>query len=468
MANSTFRFELFLPRINKTGKAPIRLIYQISGVRKFIPTGQKVFPENWDKKNQRAVYLDKRTAKRLLPNTDFALLPLSNEVNDINNKLNSVIDDIKAIEKRFELDKITYSPDMVINAYNESKTPETKKDQSKTIVYEYIDRFIEEQSTTLTKGSLTVYRSLKKHLVDFHKKTKMPIRFDNMDLTFFKSFQNFLIKEPVYGIRHGKEMLLASGLKNTTVAKQLTTLKTLLRYAERTGIATNNKYRDFTVKREALPVIALTQSEFSKMFFFDFSDYTKQVEGSGIIDEKISYQTLEKVRDIFCFACVTGLRFSDLSELNWSNIKNNAIDITVVKTKQKLHIPLNEYALSILGRYRDKATPLPRMTNQRLNVYLKVLGKFAGIDENVEIVRFKGATRVVENYPKYELIGAHTGRKTFCTLSLEKGMSAEQVMAISGHKDYKSFKRYVNVTNEIKKQAIVKAWEMPKVLSIAK
>ncbi|WP_162923641.1 hypothetical protein [Arachidicoccus soli] len=47
-------------------------------------------------------------------------------------------------------------------------------------------------------------------------------------------------------------------------------------------------------------------------------------------------------------------------------------------------------------------------------------------------------------------------------------MSAEQVMAISGHKDYKSFKRYINITNEMKKQAITKAWTMPKVLSISK
>ncbi len=47
-------------------------------------------------------------------------------------------------------------------------------------------------------------------------------------------------------------------------------------------------------------------------------------------------------------------------------------------------------------------------------------------------------------------------------------MSAEQVMAISGHTDYNSFKRYVHVTDEHKKQAILTAWAMPKVLSIVK
>ena len=52
----------------------------------------------------------------------------------------------------------------------------------------------------------------------------------------------------------------------------------------------------------------------------------------------------------------------------------------------------------------------------------------------------------------------HSGRKTFATLSLEAGMSAEHVMKIGGWKDYKSFKRYINVTDEAVKGAMEHAW----------
>jgi hypothetical protein len=38
-------------------------------------------------------------------------------------------------------------------------------------------------------------------------------------------------------------------------------------------------------------------------------------------------------------------------------------------------------------------------------------------------------------------------------------MSSEEVMSISGHSDYKSFKRYVKVTEQRKKVVMVKAWE---------
>ena len=98
------------------------------------------------------------------------------------------------------------------------------------------------------------------------------------------------------------------------------------------------------------------------------------------------------------------------------------------------------------------------MTNQRLNIYLKELCEIAGINEAIEIVRYRGVKREAITYKKYEKIGVHCGRKTFATLSLEKGMSAQQVMAIGGWEDYKSFARYVNVTNKLKAVAMTKAW----------
>jgi hypothetical protein len=57
-----------------------------------------------------------------------------------------------------------------------------------------------------------------------------------------------------------------------------------------------------------------------------------------------------------------------------------------------------------------------------------------------EIARNYGAKTKSFLQPRYELIAMHCGRKTFATLSLQKGMSAEQVMKIGGWKSYTSFK----------------------------
>ena len=42
-------------------------------------------------------------------------------------------------------------------------------------------------------------------------------------------------------------------------------------------------------------------------------------------------------------------------------------------------------------------------------------------------------------------------------------MSAQEIMKITGHTDYKSFQRYEYITNDRKKLVMVKAWgEIPK------
>ena len=107
------------------------------------------------------------------------------------------------------------------------------------------------------------------------------------------------------------------------------------------------------------------------------------------------------------------------------------------------------------------ATPLPMISNQKFNKYLKELCKLAEINDPIEIIRYKGATKQSTIYPKYEVISAHTGRKTFATLSLEKGIPAETVMKITGHADYKSFQRYVKVTEERKRNEMQRAWGAP-------
>ncbi len=172
-----------------------------------------------------------------------------------------------------------------------------------------------------------------------------------------------------------------------------------------------------------MEVISLTNEEFEALYYLDLS----------------ANKRLAQVRDVFCFACSTGLRYSDLNQLKREHIKHDEIRITVKKTKEPLSVPLTPYSKNILAKYEAMHRPLPVISNQRLNDYVKELCSMAGISEQVEIVRFRGTKREAITYKKYELIGVHTGRKTFATLSLERGMSAEEVMTITGHQGLPKF-----------------------------
>lgn len=434
---STIRFVLRSDKIQKSGLAPIEMVYQISGQRKYYNTGQKVKPANWSPDTQESIYLDRKTAKKLTPPIDHDLLLTEKDTETVNGKLDDLKKLIGTIEQRFELDKVVYSAEMIIDKLKDSKTIATKKTAPSKILYDFIDKYIEDHKTSREPGSLSVYKSMKAHLQAYEQQTKNKIAFDKIDYSFFQSFQNFLIGRKI--IVAGKSVPM---LNNTTIAKQLSTIKTFLNYAKKQGITITDKYKDFTIKKENLEVIALTNEEFETLFYLDLTNNKK----------------LSQVRDIFCFACSTGLRYSDLYQLKRENIKADEIRITVKKTKEPLSIPLTPYSKAILAKYEAQLQPLPMISNQKLNDYVKELCQLAGITEEVEIVRFRGIKREAITYPKYNLIGVHTGRKTFATLSLEKGMSAEEVMAITGHRDYKSFQRYVKVTEQRKKTVMLKAW----------
>jgi integrase len=434
----TIRFNLRVDKILKDGKAPIELIYSISQQRKYYNTGLKIFEPYWNTKTQYANYFGTRDAKKLLPNVSTNDLLTEIEINDINASLSKIVADIDNIEKSFKISGTLFTSQLVIEALKEKIGKTTKKEEPNNFLFDFMDKYIQDHLTLREKGSLSVYRSVKKHLLAYQTATKHKVTFETIDYNFFNKLNIFLINRT----KTDKAGNVSSMLNNTTIAKALSTLKTFLGYARKQGIKVNDSYKDYSIKKEKLEVIALDQTELNALISFDLN-HSKR---------------LDRVRDIFVFSCASGLRYSDVALLKREHIKENVINLVIKKTKTELSIPLNSITQTILNKYEAEHKILPIVSNQELNRCLKELCKMVGIDSPIEIVRFYGAKREVITYPKYELIHFHTARKTFCTLSLEKGMSAEVVMKISGHQTYNSFKRYINITKKVTKVEMAKHW----------
>lgn len=439
----TIRLEIRKNVSGKSGKNPISLIYSISGIRKRYALNKLIYSDYWNEKEQRAKYIPQRDARKLLPHLSVNDLLTETEINEINNFIDKTRLTIQGIENKFEVLKKPFSSQMVIDELKrfDAVNVITKKDEVKGLVFDFIDQYIIENEATREKGSLSVYKSVKNHFKAYQDETGHKVAFETIDYAFFQKFQSFLIHRTKTNLAGETSPML----NNTTIAKALSTLKTFLSYARKRGIKVNDSYRDFSIKKEKLEVIALTQDEFDTLLNLDLSENKR----------------LDKTRDIFCFACATGLRYSDVAQLKREHIADDQIKMTIKKTKTELTIPLNVISASILDKYKELHKPLPLISNQNLNYYIKELCKLADIDQQIEIVRFYGKKRIVNTYSKYDLIHFHTARKTFVTLSLEKGMSAEEVMTISGHEDYKSFTRYVKVTENRKKVVMLKAWGKP-------
>lgn len=448
----TIRLVIRTDKPRKSGKCPIELIYSIEGQRRYLNTGINLFTENWNKASQSAIFFKTKDHRYLT----------KDEIIDVNRDFSRLKDGISDVEKIISVNGGILSSEIVVANFKASQKQTTKKEDPSNLIYDFIDRYIEQNAPSRAKGSLGVYKTLKSHLKNYEHYKKKKIRFSDIDYSFFQSLNNFLIG---YTTPKGRT------LNNITIAKQLSTLKTFLTYAKQNGVKVPDGYKDYTIKRQKLEVIAFTENEFSTLFNLDLSDHSQMFTSNALRDQDgrpsmISYKVLDKVRDVLVFACATGLRYSDEAQLRWNHIRETEIRLTVKKTKEVLIVPLNGYSDAILNKYKGRLRPLPVISNQKYNDYIKALCELAEINEPVEIIRFRGSEEIRSVYPKYELCSSHLGRKTFCTLSLERGIPAETVMKISGHSDYKSFQRYVKVTEERKRNEMQKAWGAPNILKV--
>ena len=155
---------------------------------------------------------------------------------------------------------------------------------------------------------------------------------------------------------------------------------------------------------------------------------------------------LEKIRDMFILLCTTGLRVSDLSSIKIQNLKNGVLTVTNSKTNFMVKIPLNKYSGAILEKYNYK-TQAPNSTAM-FNTDIKLICRVVGINDIIETVTVSKGIKTVELLQKWRLISSHTGRRTFITNSIRKGVSHEIIMKISGHRSYSSFYKYVQLEDE--------------------
>ncbi|HTN08848.1 site-specific integrase [Agriterribacter sp.] len=442
----TLRFWLRTDRKNQDGTAPLHLIYQISGVRKYYAIPEtKMYSVNWNPKEQSAVCLTKQMAKKLEPNFKFEdeLLLTATEARDINNRIAVLREDVKKIQQRFELDNVPYSAENITEALREMKST-TKKERTGDYIADFIKQFVKDSTGSHKVRTLQVYNGLATHITAYEKTCGKRATFEKLDIPFLRGFVGYLSEPKVITLVSGKKRNV-KGMNNITIAKQISTLKTLLKYARtQYKIDVNATYQDFKVARKDsnFEVVTLTNDEFLKLYNIDLSENKR----------------LDRVRDVFCFACATGLRYSDLQQLKREHIRHNTIKMTASKTGQRLEIPLNPFSFAILAKYKGLHKPLPVISGQKTNQFLKELGKKAEINTPIEKVREYGVRKKSITYEKWQLLSIHVGRKTFTTLSLEKGIAPQEVMALTGHTTYKAFKRYVDVTNDRKKLVMAKAW----------
>ncbi len=274
--------------------------------------------------------------------------------------------------------------------------------------------------------SAMVYETTARHLRAFAAQAKLGIAFESITPAFGDKFTLFLLNK--------------AKLTDNTIAKQVATLKRFMKYAADRGFHTTRGYVQLSWKRQEPEIMTLTAEEVRAL---------EELELAG-------RPYLDNARNLFLLSCYTGLRYSDLVAIRPEHLKGATLRITTQKTREAVTVPLRPVAQRIVEKYL--AGDVHSITNQRLNDYLKELGQLADITTPIEVIKYRAGTRHSTTYAKWERLGCHTGRRTFVTLSLERGLRHEVVMKVTGHRDWKSFKRYVNITEQTVEKEFARAY----------
>lgn len=268
------------------------------------------------------------------------------------------------------------------------------------------------------------------------KKLYPDLEFPDIDVALLNEF---VIKQQKSRLSKGTFVHGKSGYANNVIRKNCSVFKNFLRWCVTKGYIGGDIVEGWrpAVKIITRPVVFLDWDELMSVFNLDLHDNS----------------LWEEIRDIFCLQCFTSLRYSDVMALSKSNVHEDYILVTTVKTSSNLRIDLNKYSRAILEKYSaikgDKA--MPYHDNSSMNSILKKIGKLAGVNEPLTISQYFGSERVDRTVPKYELMSTHCGRRTFVCNALSMGIAPHIVMKWTGHKDYSAMKPYIDVADKVRK-----------------
>jgi integrase len=388
------------------------------------PSGEKIMPRFWNQKKQ-----------EVRSNYPFAA-----EQNErLRNRAAALTDAINKILKDGEpVDRATLAQMISQNVPVETPLFIVKSD-----FFRFIDTFIDDSASgkrlingqKLSIYTIKGYKVTRNHLLEFQKKSRRKITFDTLNNAFYDDFVNYFYEKVIYTEvdEQGNTCSQTKGHTINSVGKHIKNLKVFAADAIEKGIYVNPELsrKRFRVLSEDTDQIALSIQDLDKIFSLGLSP------DSG----------LENARDCFILAAYTGLRFSDLKQLNETNfIDGNRLRVTTQKTDQKVIIPLHRVVLAILKK--RNGIPPAAISNQKMNKYIKEVGKLAELNELVTVSKTRAGQKEVRTLPKYSLITVHTARRSFATNLYLAGMDTLTIKKMTGHHTEKSFLKYIRVSEE--------------------
>lgn len=229
-----------------------------------------------------------------------------------------------------------------------------------------------------------------------------------------------------------------------TQQRELVRIKTICNYAKYLGLETHYQLDKLKLDRDEVNHVFLS---------FEELEIVKK--------EVFTKDYLDNARDWLLISCYTGQRVSDFMKFTKETIREEngkqLLEFRQQKTNKLMTTPLSKEVRNVLSKRNGN---FPRaISDQKYNDYIKEVCAQCGFNDIT-----KGKKRICiapeglkptkydyrdvdGEFPKYELITSHIGRRSFATNYYGK-VPTTYLIGITGHSTEKQFLNYIKKSNK--------------------
>ena len=385
---STFNVLFFLKRDKqkKDGRTPLMCRITVDGKESRFNMKMDINPESWNVKANKAIGRgpEVQEVNSLIDNVKASLFQIYRDLQERGKQVTAEVikNSFLGLDNTFET---------LLNLFDKHNE-DARKLIGNGLVADTVEKY------ELTRRRLAEFMTFKYNLSDMNIKD-----INNMFILDFETYLRTMC-----------------GCSSNTAAKYMRLFKKIILLAKNNGLLTVDPFASYKIQFKKVDRGYLTQRELEL-----------------IMAKEFAIERLEHVRDIFIFACFTGLAYIDVQKLRKEHIRESFDGKQWIMTKRQktniaTNVPLLDVPQQIIKKYEDKQLNndrvLPVPSNQKLNSYLKEIADVCGINKNLTF---------------------HMARHTFSTtVTLSKGVPIESVSKMLGHTNIRTTQIYARITNE--------------------
>lgn len=369
--------------IGTEGKAPIYISFYIDRRKVVVSTGISVKVVNFDEKSGKI-----KTGEKNHKDDNLVLENVKSRINDI--------------MVRYRLQKKELTRKQFFNEYNHPSDFRT--------FYEFVYAYLREHPHEIEASTLDVH-------LDVINKLKVyapGLEFGEITEDFVIGYKGYLKKK--------------LGNKDTTINKNMATLKKYFRKAVKAGYLSSDPFEGIKISRKSSGNFTfLTEEELIKMI--------------ALYKDNSLDPNYQKVLQFFLFCCFSSLHIGDAKNIKIEQLTGKTFNYYRKKNRNSkpepiivpISTPLRHLIKDIRGGRARGPLFEDLVSDQKINEYIKKIATSIGINKG---------------------LSTKSGRHTFATLFLNKTKDMATLKEILGHSDYRETLLYAHVLEDSKLNGI--------------